>query len=286
MSAMVAVAVIHGIASSVRKKPQISSVRTFSDGLYRGLRRRLGGKKMDAAIAWREIFWEDILGERQDAYMAAVAPKVRYDAVRGFFVRSIADAAAFQHKKTALGEMSEGEDAQYLVEARIRATIADLERDTSEGTPLVILAHSFGGTLMSNYIWDAQKGRFDLPTPFQQMRTVTRLVTFGCNLPLFSFHRPPEDVYPIAYPGDALAPGDQKRPWWVNFYDRDDVLGFPLAPIGPRYLELQKSGALRDEIIGVGGLLRSWNPLSHNRYWTDRDFLKPVAAMLREHIEG
>lgn len=41
---------------------------------------------------------------------------------------------------------------------RILVTIADLRRDVDEDTPLVIMAHSFGGRIMSNFLWDLQSG--------------------------------------------------------------------------------------------------------------------------------
>ena len=285
MDAKVAVAVIHGIGSQANKQPEVSDERTFSDRLYRRLVRRLGRRKM-GRVAWREVFWADILGPRQDRYMDLIREDVRYDRIRSFLVKSIADAAAFQRRAGWSNELADAENANAMIEARVRATIADLNEDTSDDTPLVLLAHSFGGYILSNYVWDLQQGRFDLPTPFQRMETVSRLVTFGCNLPLFTFHRPPEEVVPIRFPGPALSEDETGEPWWLNFYDRDDVLGFPLAPIGPAYAALERTGQLADIPIDAGGLFRSWNPLSHEAYWTDRDFVAPVARVLRSLIEA
>ena len=278
MTADVAVAVIHGIGSQADKYPEISDERTFSERLHRRLRRKLGRRRM-ARVAWREVFWADILGPRQDRYMEAIRPLTRYDHVRGFLVHSIADAAAFQRRE---GPEDGPDDQAYgTIQDRVRATIADLNADTSDDTPLVILAHSFGGYVLSNYVWDMQHGALSPPTPFQRMETISRFVTFGCNIPLFTFHRPPEAVEPIAFPGRALPGGDRREPWWLNFYDQDDVLGYPLAPIGPHYQALADRGELHDLAINAGGLLRSWNPLSHEAYWTDPRFVRPVARVLR-----
>ena len=279
MDAKVAVAVIHGIGSQANKQPQISSERTFSGGLYKHLRRRVGRKRMDAHVAWREVYWADVLEPRQERYLAEIADTTRYDRIRGFLVRSISDAASFQRREGV------DDNAYALIQQRVARTLADLNADTSDDTPLVILAHSFGGHILSNYVYDMQRGRMPgLPTPFQRMETVGRFVTFGCNIPLFTFAYPPEDVAPIDFPGPALPEGAAREPWWVNYYDPDDVLGFPLAPIGPQYTAMAARGELADVRMNAGGLLRSWNPLSHDAYWTDKDFVRPVADMLRAYL--
>jgi hypothetical protein len=63
--------------------------------------------------------------------------------------------------------------------------------------------------------------------------------------------------------------------WW-NYYDKDDVLGYPLKPISPSY------DAVVDEDIeiNVGGFATSFTPKSHTEYWTDNDFTEPVAKFL------
>ena len=38
--------------------------------------------------------------------------------------------------------------------------------------------------------------------------------------------------------------------------------------------------------MNVGSILRSWNPLSHEEYWTDNDFTTPVATLIRELLEA
>lgn len=72
-----------------------------------------------------------------------------------------------------------------------------------------------------------------------------------------------------------MLPDDLKRKAkWLNFYDPDDVLGYPLKPINAAY-----DNVVTDDItINVGSWFStSWNPLSHSAYWTDNSFTKPVA---------
>ena len=279
MEAKVAVAVIHGIGSQANKTPEISSERTFSDRLYKKLSRRIGKRRMARDVAWREVFWADVLEPRQERYLAAIQGNTRYDRIRGFLVKSISDAASFQRREGV------DDNAYALIQERVRRTLGDLNADTSDDTPLVILAHSFGGHILSNYVYDMQRGRGPaLPTPFQRMETVAKFVTFGCNIPLFTFACPPEDVVPIRFPGPALPEGRVAEPWWRNYYDPDDVLGFPLAPIGPQYQAMADRGELEDVRMNAGGWFTSWNPLSHDRYWTDKDFVRPVADVLSGYL--
>ena len=270
-SKKLAVAVIHGIGSQANKKPQVSDQQTFSKGLYKKLRSKLGRKVMKNDIAWREIFWADILQDRQDQYLDSISSWVKVGGVRRLLVNNFADALAFSRRGTAYDELQN----------RIRATIADLRRDVDEDTPLVIMAHSFGGRIMSNYMWDLQSGSFDPGDAFGRLETMARFITFGCNLPLFSFAFPPEELEPIAFPGVGLDRRFLDEAWWQNYYDPQDLLAYPIAAVAPSYQVLADDGQLADISVNVGSLLKSWNTLSHDEYWTGNQFFEPVADTLK-----
>ena len=65
---------------------------------------------------------------------------------------------------------------------------------------------------------------------------------------------------------------------WINFYDADDVIGFPLKTLNQAYGEV----VTQDREVNVGSLLTSWNPASHLGYWKDKDVLDPIAKNLIE----
>ena len=69
---------------------------------------------------------------------------------------------------------------------------------------------------------------------------------------------------------------------WLNFYDPDDILGYPLKPLSPEYDDAVNA----DLPINVGAVFSSWNPLSHNKYWTDNRFTKPVSKMIHELMQA
>ena len=166
MSKKLAVAVIHGIGNQGEKRPPISSEATFSKGLRNKVRRQIGGKFFDETVAWREIFWADILLPRQMRYLEAIRDKVNYERIRGFVLCHLADVAAYRNVPDAENH------AYELMQERVRETLAELNEDTGDTTPLLILAHSFGGHIMSDYIWDVTHQERGLPTPFQRLETV------------------------------------------------------------------------------------------------------------------
>lgn len=270
----VAVAVIHGMGSQ-GDKAQGNDQISFSADLYRGLRSRIGAARFDRLVGWREIFWADILQLRQQEYIDdALAGEARWMKTREFVMHRLADAAAYRY------ERDPNAFVYPAVHDRVRAAIAHLETVTGAGVPLIVLAHSLGGHIMSNYIWDMQHGHTDAPTPFQRFQTMAGMITFGCNIPIFTFAYPRDKVQAIARPGTHIPPGRQLTPWWLSFNDRDDPLGMPLRHAGDGYRALYDSGELREHWINTGNIFTSWNPASHNGYWKDADFQQPVAGMI------
>lgn len=63
---------------------------------------------------------------------------------------------------------------------------------------------------------------------------------------------------------------------WVNYYDEDDVIGYPLKTLNGAYRKVVKA----DRGVNAGGLLSAWNPASHLGYWTDNDVTTPIAGAL------
>jgi hypothetical protein len=230
-------------------------------------------------IAWKEIYWADILHVRQEQYLsdAGQANKLDYLWLRRWVVSALGDASAYQQIRTASNNTYE------LIHARIQTGLNELFTNDLGGTerPLVIMAHSLGGHIISNYIWDVQHAApgSQHANAFENLDTLVGLITFGCNLPLFTFAY--TQVVPITFPPPGLPPDLlAKRPEWINFYDPDDVLGYPLKPLNAAYAGV----VARDIEINAGGLLTSWNPASHDQYWTDNDLTAPAAELIARFL--
>jgi len=281
----IAVAVIHGMGSQGEDTQGIDQI-SFSAKLYESLKDEMGAALFEgpgARIGYREVFWADILQSRQEEYVgdALTGKGARWMDVRRFVMHNLADAAAFR-------KSTDPNDTIYTrIHRRVFDTVKRLEEIVGPGTPLVVLAHSLGGHIMSCYIYDMMHSRWqhEPETDFQRLHTMCGFVTFGCNIPVFTFNYAKDDVEPISYPG-ALIPATKRfNPWWLNLNDKDDALGMPLADLSAKYKAMETAGELDDRWINVGDPLTFWNPISHARYWDDRHFYKPVAAMLRKALK-
>lgn len=271
----IGVIVIHGVGSQGGARPKATDDLTFSEDMARRVRRKLAN---DAdRIAWREVFWSDILQPRQQAYLNEIRDKTNADTPRGFVMSAMSEAAAY--RKTTDGSAPLYEQ----IHSRLELAIRDIEADIGPDGQLLILAHSLGGHVISNYIYDLQRfesrtGERRFSSSLQNMRTVAGLMTFGCNIPVFLFGHRPDEVTPIGYPGVDLPNDQQIMTWWQNFYDKQDVLAYPLGPAAPCYAKMVSDRHLRDVPIHLGApQMQSWDPLTHGSYWDDAELIAPVA---------
>ena len=271
MEKKLGVLIIHGMGSQKEG---------FESDLVDELIDRVDGDAND--IAWQGVYWQDITEPRELEYLERAGDVVDldWDTARTFMATAFGDAAAYQFTGT-------GGTYEHIHD-RIRARIKKLyvEKLGSTDVPLIVLAHSLGGHMMSNYIWDMQpnlKGEVrakwsESLSPFERAETLAGFITFGCNIPLFSFAY--DQPTPISFPGSALSAEDADRAAWLNYYDKDDILGWPLQPLSPEF-----AATVTDDIqINVGSVLTAGTPLSHVGYWTDNDFTKPVAKFISEFL--
>jgi len=249
------VLVIHGMGTQKRN---------YASKMIAELTSRLSQNEQ-TRVAWESVYWANVLSNRQAQYLNdAKRGKLDFVWARRFVVNALSDAVAYRYVPSSSNPSGTTYDK---IHGRVRTALKRLNKSLNEEAGLVVLAHSLGGHIISNYIWDAQKKNSQSDSaPFEDAGTLRRFITFGCNIPLFTFALDP--VVPITLPSGAK---------WLNYYDRDDILGYPLQPINDKYKRVCK-----DIEINVGGFFTSWNFASHNKYWTDNDFTKPVA----EEIEG
>jgi len=263
----------------------------YAEGLMAQLRSRLG--RLVPQVVMRSVYYQGILHDNQRLVWdrTAATGKVRYDSLRKFVLYGLGDAAGLENRKEIPGsvyELAQGEIAEALLSAHA------LQPDM----PVVFVAQSLGGQVLSSYIYDAQKAAAGQPVgagiwrnidawavatqgraltaserAFVAGGTCAGLVTTGCNIPIFVAAHKEMHIIPIAPPTSLFK--------WINFYDPDDVLGWPLQPLSQGYRALVEDRAINAG-GGIAGLLaRSWNPLSHNNYWEDAAVLDAIAAMLR-----
>ncbi len=274
---MIGAVIIHGMGS---QEPG------FSKPLAHELASRLGGDS--ARVVFKEIYWADVLEPREtrlwDAMGTAHDPsgrpvRVDWAWARDFVVHNFGDALAYHRESVRQG----GTYAD--VQARISRALRELKAAVDPGAPLVIFAHSLGCHMMSDYIWDRQQWSGPPADVCEPIDTVTSLVTFGCNIPLFSLDF--DSPKPIDLPGPGVRrPALLAASRWLNFLNKNDVLGWPMKPLylqdpaGLTPRQRQTVDRIEDYEIEVGTIATCWNPGSHMAYWTDEKLIQPAARHL------
>jgi hypothetical protein len=254
--------------------------RDYEAPLVDGLRRRLSVDQW-ARVHVEPVFYQDILQGHQRAVLGAMsASGLRWRRLREFLLFGFSDAAGLERKPHLPG--SPYLRCQERILAAIErggAALGDLH------APIVVVAHSLGCQVISNYIWDSQatsahqgvwKGTTSDGSPadsFRRLKTLRLMFTAGCNIPIFLAGYPPEEIVAV----QTRTGGYDFS--WRNYFDRDDALGWPLRPLSPSYGEaVEEDVAILSGGGILGTLVSGWNPLSHGRYWKEGRFLGAVAT--------
>ncbi|MHC4553021.1 MAG: hypothetical protein ACYSUT_09705 [Planctomycetota bacterium] len=276
MNKDVAVIAVHGMGDAQRD---------FAEDLKEELVGKLGQSKWNR-VHFDTIFYSHILQSHEKAVFESMRKKVDYVKLRKFLLYGISDAAGLErnaHLKNSPYQQAQEVIRETLV--RCGKALGDFKK------PVILVAHSLGCQVLSNYIWDSQskspgqgiwKGKKPTNTlsdKFYRFKTLRAFYTTGCNIPIFVAGFPKAKINAVTTNGKGY------NFLWHNFYDEDDVLGWPLKPLSPSY----KQQVYRDHEINAGGgffssLWTSWNPLSHNGYWSDREFLKPLTVEIDNHL--
>jgi len=274
MGQKIAVAIIHGIG---RTEPG------FADGLMKDLRRRFASEGADAPdLVMKPVYWSPVLQGGEDELWRRVkrGGPMDFTRLRRFMLDFAADAIAYQ----PLPREKRVYEAIHRVVAQ---TLRVLAREAGPKAPLCVIAHSLGTVVASNYLYDLQTApRKDIlpkgvkkemeKTPLEKGETLALLYTLGSPIALWSL-RYTDFGKPVRVPAPGL-----KKHWpklsgeWVNFYDEDDVIGYPLKTVNAAY----GVAVTRDRAVSVGGVFTGWTPLSHTDYWTEGSVTGPVAKAL------
>ena len=277
MTQKVAVAIIHGIG---RPDP------AFADAFMQEVRGRfageIGASAAAAELVMKPVLWAPVIQDSENELWRRMGDGSSMDflKLRRFMIDFAADAIAYQpapHDRRVY-------DSIHRV---VAMAVAELAEAAGPKAPLCFVAHSLGTIIASNYLYDLQvdpRKRIISKTvreamgktPVDRGETLAALYTFGSPLPLWSL-RYKDFGTPISVPSPKLGRHHKSLAGeWLNFYDQDDVIGYPLKNINDAYHKAVKA----DFAANVGGLLSSWNPISHSGYWTDNNVTKPVAASL------
>jgi hypothetical protein len=239
----------------------------YSADLVDRLKKALG--EDSKRISWQETYYQDLMQQNQEAVWRRMRNRdLDWTRTRRFVLYGFSDAASLASGKELAG--STYERAQIRIANCLDKAYDDLG---STLKPVLIIAQSLGCHVISNYVWDAQsdqpvagiwRGGEGIGAPagstqdqFHRLQSLRCLVTTGCNIPIFVAGN--DEIVPFERPTPSFR--------WYNYYDDDDVLGWPLKPLSPGY----RSIVTEDIEVQDGGLTASWNPFSHVNYWTHEE---------------
>ena len=278
----VALLVMHGMG---RTEPD------YGREVSRRILKRLGTK--GKRLHFGTIYYQGILQPNEDRVWNLVSERLRWKMLRQFVLFGLADAAGLETNK----HMPDSVYAQTQV--LIAKALFAACRSVGLAGDVVFLAHSLGGQVLSNYLWDAQNQKSksepsrmgiwpnlrefapgicggqkleDREIDFIGGCRIRSLYTTGCNIPVFVAAHGADQVIPIKKTRSDFE--------WHNYYDKDDVLGWPLQELSPTYRELVTDHQVNAAGSVMGWLLKSWNPVSHVEYWDDNRVLSDLTSHL------
>ena len=202
---------------------------SYAARLQNELRDRLN--EDSAKIYFSSVYYQDIFQDNQGALWNRYKHRaLDWRKVRKLLLYGFSDAAGYERKAEQPGSGYE------RVQLAIHAKLTELY-DKTGGLPIVLVAQSLGGHVISDYIWDAQRvggatrgiwrpngpgGAQDVELDrFLRLKSLNLLYTSGCNIPVFLASLSEPEIQAI----ETKARGYKFN--WKNFYDEDDALGRP-----------------------------------------------------------
>ncbi|MBP1950516.1 chemotaxis protein [Virgibacillus litoralis] len=270
MTQKIAILILHG-AGTPDKHFAEKMIRCISNRFEK----KLGVKSSE--LEFEPVFWSAIFaGEQEELWNNLQQNQdLDYTRMRRFVIEFLSDAVAYQ-------PTSSGGQNYDKVHKLVAKAIRKLKERAGKNAPLCVISHSLGTVVASNYFYDLQFRRENMgvetrkcthQTPIEQCETLSLFYTLGSPMALWSM-RYIDFGSPIAVPSldlEKLYPGLKGE--WLNFYDKDDVLAYPLKGLNGEY----NQAVTKDVDVNAGGLLTSWNPLSHTKYDTDSEVVRAVA---------
>ncbi|MDH3942876.1 MAG: hypothetical protein OEV06_02120 [Anaerolineae bacterium] len=254
---LIGVLTIHGMGTQDER---------FDAGLRTRLRKAVGARVAGDLVFQRLYYQDQIQGQQAAVWARMQRAGLSWKWLHRFFLYFFSDAVTYQYKPGR-------QDSVYgNVHTALKDQIDALHvRLGGRHAPLVVIASSLGGHVISNHIWDAQRGggiwESRPASHFQQLGTTALMFTTGCNIPLFaSGHSRVEAIN---------KPNPRFR--WINYYSRPDILGWPLKPLSSGFENSYNEVVEEDRRKWLG-----FTPLAHTRYWRWGSVVGDMAREIRQ----
>ncbi|WP_042146888.1 hypothetical protein [Paucisalibacillus sp. EB02] len=271
MSQKIAVLILHGAGT-----PKEDFADKLIDRVKVGFDKKLSKKRTATELVFETVFWSNIFAPEQVKLWNQLREyrDLDFDRLRRFVLEFLADAVAYQ--PTRLGNQNYDK-----VHSLVAKSIQRLREKAGEEAPLCVISHSLGTIIASNYFYDLQYKQENIGTetqsctsniPIEQGHTLTLFYTLGSPMAMWSL-RYIDFGSPIDVPSPLLQTFyPELEGEWLNFYDKDDVIAFPIKGINEAY----KQAVTEDIEVNAGGMFTNWNPLSHLKYDTDKEVIQLI----------
>ncbi|GAA0590414.1 hypothetical protein GCM10009001_02970 [Virgibacillus siamensis] len=264
MRQKVGVLILHGAGT-----PDRDFAKKLIQRISEDFRKKCGLDEVD--LEFEPVFWSAVFEKEQHELWQNMQEEadLDYRRLRQFVIEFLSDAVAYQPTNA-------GGQNYDRVHSLVAKSIRQLKDRAGENAPLCVISHSLGSIVASNFFYDLQHRRNNIraltkqssdETPIEQCETMALFYSLGSPMALWSL-RYIDFGSPITVPSPGIAkhyPGLTGE--WVNFYDKDDILAYPLKGLNDAY----NQAVTADMEVNAGGLFTSWNPLSHAKYDTDEE---------------
>ncbi|CCQ89999.1 conserved hypothetical protein [Nitrospina gracilis 3/211] len=273
MDKKIAVFIVHGIGS--QKKGFSEAIEKNLRSNFRNALRHMGEDHrtgIEDALLFKEGLWADIVQEGEDELQKRLFrdPDTDVDwlCCRRFSIDNFGDAISYCKGP------NEGPYSQYRkIHERIGQLIKEISDQThpSENTLLTVVSHSLGTVILSDYFYDTR----NTLKPDRQL-VFTNFFTLGSPISIYAnrFYNCESDSDPFA--GFLPQKVEDEQGVWVNIFDEDDIVGYPIRPINAHCRE----AVTADINIDVGSFLLGWTPFCHRGYWKNKKIGKVIAEKL------
>ena len=282
------VLIVHGIGWGGGRQYARPLEQSISAAFERALRRlKLADvprrkARAKSALRFEAVSWASVTQDSQNALLSLLGfggvPLLRRFSVtyqaRRQMVGLLGDVIAYESGSDNRVYRAIHGRVDDAVRALSEASTAD--QDAAGYAPLTVIGHSLGSVIASDYVWDHTRGA-EPPHYLPEHRLALRnMIIMGSPMALYALrNNPGADKETLAASLSAPVRVDPDGGLWLNLYDPQDPIAFPLRPI-----RAYAQAGLIDCRIRAGNWLTTWNPASHVGYWRSSDVAEFIGRKL------
>jgi hypothetical protein len=281
------VLIVHGIGwggrGTLYSRPLIQNVSAEFERALKRLKLRdidASAARPKNALRFETVCWDPVTQQPQDAMLNVLfgRPWLRkrlsltYQFRRNM-VGLLGDVTAYERDPHNAVYRAVHEEVDKCVARLGQASRAQAEVAYS---PLTVIGHSLGSVIVSDYVWDHTGGEGQSHLLRGHDLALVNMILLGSPMALYSLRN-------NAYGGresirDSLGSPVQVDPqygMWLNLYDEQDPIGFPLEAVDSYH-----AAGVIDCAVNAGNWLTGWNLLSHVGYWRCHQTARAIGGKL------